>query len=62
MQKAAESRRQLAEEAKKEATKRFQGVDDVLLSDFNEAQREFIVKELYPSLRQAMMHVSNKQR
>ena len=36
-QKAAESRRQVAEEAKAHATKRFQGVDDVLLSDFSEA-------------------------
>lgn len=54
--KAAESRGQLVEEAKAKATKRFQGVDDFLLSDFSEAQREFIVKEVYPSLRQAMMH------
>ena len=51
-------RQKKAQSDKEMATKRFQGIDDTLLSDFNEAQREFIVKELYPSLRQAMMHVS----
>jgi hypothetical protein len=28
-----------------------QGVDDFLLTDFTENQREYIVKELYPSLK-----------
>lgn len=33
-------------------------MDDFLIKDFGEEQREYIVNELYPHLKQAMMHVS----
>ena len=42
----------------KKTESRFKGNEDFLLEDFSENQKEFIIKELYPSLKQAMMHVS----
>lgn len=38
---------------------RKQEFSDSLLSEFTDLQKEFIIKELYPSLKQALMHVSN---
>ena len=34
------------------------GMDDYLLNDFEETQREYIIKELYPSLHQGLVQVS----
>jgi hypothetical protein len=31
---------------------------DSLLTEFTDLQKEYIIKELYPSLKQALMHVS----
>jgi len=31
------------------------GINDALLADFGEEQREFIIKELYPSLKQCLI-------
>ena len=33
---------------------------DLLLEDFSEAQREYIVDELYPIMKQSLLHVSTK--
>jgi len=35
------------------------GFNDDLLKDFNDIQKEFIVKEVYPSLKQALLNVSH---
>ena len=35
------------------------GFNDDLLKDFNEIQKEFIINEVYPSLKQALLNVSN---
>jgi hypothetical protein len=34
------------------------GIDDYLLADISQVQKEYIIKELYPMLKQSIMHVS----
>ena len=34
------------------------GMEDFLLEDFPEEQREYVVKTVYPELKQSMRHVS----
>ena len=34
---------------------------DSILSEFTDLQKEFIINEIYPSLKQALMHVSKQQ-
>jgi len=35
-------------------------MDDYLIKDFGEEQREYLVTQLYPHLKQAMMHFVQK--
>lgn len=46
-----EIKRRESGKVKKVVEGRFKGNDDFLLEDFSETQKEFIIKELYPSLK-----------
>lgn len=43
-----------------ETSCRKHGFNDHLLKDFSEIQKEFIINEVYPSLKQALLNVSNQ--
>jgi len=51
---------QKPEEKKVPEIRKIPGIDDFLLEDISTAQKEYIIKELYPSLKQSIMHVSIK--
>lgn len=36
-----------------------QGMDDFMLQDLTDIQKEYVIKELYPTLKQSIMHVSS---
>ena len=42
-----------------ETSCRKHGFNDDLLKDFSDIQKEFIITEVYPSLKQALLNVSN---
>jgi hypothetical protein len=46
------------EEKKPEVVRKIPGIDDFLLEDLSLIQKEYIIKELYPLLKQSIMHVS----
>jgi hypothetical protein len=47
-----------SKEMKKPEARKVPGIDDYLLEDISSLQKEYIIKELYPLLKQSIMHVS----